>query len=216
MSIIDISPIVSSATAVFPGDVPFRRSVSLDIDSGDNLTLSSVETTVHCGAHADAPSHYAPEGASIEARPLDMYIGPAQVVRVQLAPGERVLPQHLQGVEIGAPRVLFRTDSQPDPNHFNTDFNSLSPQLIDTLVAEGVVLVGIDTPSIDPADDKVLPSHQAVARHDMAILEGLVLRGVADGRYVLVALPLRLQGADASPVRAALIDDPADLVGGVF
>ena len=110
-------------------------------------------------------------------------------------------------VPIAAPRVLFRTGSYPDPTHFNADFCSLSPALIEKLAGEGVRLVGIDTPSIDPADSKDLPSHAMVAAHDLAILEGIVLDHVDDGVYTLVALPLRLEGADASPVRAILLDE---------
>lgn len=110
-------------------------------------------------------------------------------------------------MEITAPRVLFKTGSYPDPTHFNTDFCSLSPELIEELALNGVCLVGIDTPSIDPAESKDLPSHAMVAAHDLAILEGVVLDHVADGVYTLVALPLRIEGADASPVRAVLLDE---------
>ena len=204
--LLDISPLVSVDTAVFPGDVGFRRSVSMSMASGDNLELSSISSTVHIGAHADAPSHYDPRGSDISQRPLDLYYGPAQVVTVGLAPGSRVVQSDVK-VPIRAPRVLFRTLSMPDPNHFNADFVSLSPALVHWLADAGVRLVGIDTPSIDPADDRALQAHHAVAERDLAVLEGLVLEGISDGDYTLVALPLRLHGADASPVRAALIED---------
>ncbi len=202
--LIDISPLISDRIGVFPGDVPYRRDVSLRIADGANIDLSALHSTLHVGAHADAPNHYIAGGAPIAARPLDLYYGPCQVVRVQAARGVRIQPGDL-GVEIEAPRVLFQTATFPDPNTFNEDFASLSPALIDWLAERGVRLVGIDTPSIDPCHDPVLESHQAVARHDMAILEGLVLAHVDPGLYTLVALPLRLEGADASPVRAALI-----------
>lgn len=203
--LIDISPWVSAHTAVFPGDVPFSRHVTADVERGDYLTLSSITTTVHIGAHADAPNHYAKGGAGIGSRELELYYGPCQVVQVSCAPGARIEPQDL-GVEVQAPRVLFRTESFPDPNRWNHDFNSLSPRLVEMLHNRGVRLVGIDTPSIDPADDAVLESHQMVARYDLAILEGLILSHVAPGcGYTLVALPLKLEGADAAPVRAALL-----------
>lgn len=203
--LIDISPAVSAATAVFPGDVGYRRRVSLDLEQGDNLTLSSIETTVHIGAHADGPNHYTAGAPGIDARPLDRYYGRCQVVAVHLAPHARIEPKHL--LPITAPRVLFRTDSYPDPTVFNPNFNSLSPAVVDFLHGQGVQLVGIDTPSVDPAEDPALLSHQTIARHDMAILEGLVLTNVAPGTYTLIALPLKLVGADAAPVRAALLDD---------
>src|SRR5207244_2645267 len=92
----------------------------------------------------------------------------------------------------------------PDPETFNTDFAALSAELVETLYAQGVKLVGIDTPSVDLFDSKDLPAHRTFLRLDMAILEGLVLRDVPEGVYELIALPLRLVGFDASPVRAVL------------
>ncbi|MEY3213103.1 MAG: hypothetical protein RIT28_3584, partial [Pseudomonadota bacterium] len=107
-----------------------------------------------------------------------------------------------------APRVLFYTGSMPDPDVFNLDFNSLSPELVEQLVGFGVTLVGIDTPSVDPPDSKALEAHQAIYRHDLAVLEGVVLEGVPPGLYTLIALPLPIVGGDASPVRAVLVDGP--------
>lgn len=200
----DISPLISERTAVFPGDQPFKREVALDFARGDNLVLSNILSTVHIGAHTDAPSHYHRDGRTIEERDLSMYIGRCQVISVKLPRGERIRPEHLAGRKIEASRVLFHTGSFPNPDHWNGDFNSLSPELVEMLAAQGVVLVGLDTPSVDPADSKELETHNAIYCRDLAILEGVVLDGVADGLYTLVALPLRLQGADASPVRAVL------------
>jgi arylformamidase len=206
--LIDISPLVSARIAVWPGDVAYAHETSLEIARGDNLTLGAMRTTFHVGAHADAPSHYGAGLDGIGQRPLDLYYGPCQVIGVRLPRGRRIATTDVR-VPVHAPRVLFRTDSFPDPGDFTRDFNALSPGLVDALHAAGVRLVGIDTPSIDLFDDKVLESHQAVARHDMGILEGLVLQHVDPGTYTLIALPLRLDGADASPVRAALRrDDP--------
>ncbi|GMV42272.1 MAG: kynurenine formamidase [Myxococcales bacterium] len=208
--IIDISPVVSPRIAVWPGDVAFRRTVALSIAAGDNLELSSVETTLHVGAHADAPSHYLLGAPGIGERSLDLYVGPCQVIAVDVPRGERIRPNHLpRGLRITSPRVLFKTGSFPDPERFNEDFVALSPELVHLVAAEGGRLVGIDTPSIDPCHDKELRSHAAVAAHDMAVLEGLVLDHVEPGAYTLIALPLRLAGADASPVRAVLLRDEA-------
>jgi arylformamidase len=102
--------------------------------------------------------------------------------------------------------VLIRTDSFPDPDAWNGDFNALSPELVDALHAEGVILVGIDTPSVDLADDKVLLSHRAIHAKDMAVLEGIVLSAVPDGLYTLIALPLKIRDADAAPTRAVLVE----------
>jgi arylformamidase len=115
----------------------------------------------------------------------------------------RIEPGCLQ-TEITEERVLLRTGTFPDTDHFREDFAALSPELVDHLHNCGVRLIGIDTPSVDPFDSKELPAHKRFLEHDMAILEGLVLSGVPEGRYELIALPLRLVGFDASPVRAIL------------
>ena len=202
--IIDISPLVDERIAVWPGDTPYVRTMNLDLAAGANLTLSDIRTTVHVGAHADAPSHYSASGEDIAQRSLEYYVGPCVVLHVEHARGRRIMPRDLEGKEIAAARVLLRTGTFPDPAAFNEDFASLSPELVDWLHSLGVITIGIDTPSVDPFDDKVLEAHQALARHDMANLEGLVLNHVAEGRYELIALPLRLAGADGSPVRAVL------------
>ena len=203
--IIDISPLLSEDTAVFPGDEPFSRKVVMDFSKGDHLVLSSIQSTLHIGAHVDAPSHYCPEGQSIEQRDLSLYIGPCQVIQVSVALGQRITVEDLEGVKIMAPRVLFKTGSFPNPDRWNSDFCSLSPVLVEFLADSGVLLVGLDTPSVDPELSKALEAHNAIASRDMAILEGVVLDHVEPGVYELVALPLKLRGADASPVRAVLI-----------
>lgn len=203
----DLTPLISPRLAVWPGDTVAGRDVLLDIARGDTVTLSTLKATVHLGAHADAPSHYDRDGATIESRDLSLYIGPCQVVRVAAARGSRVEPEQLPTVT--EPRVLIATGTFQDPDQWNTDFAALSPRLVDALHERGVRLIGIDTPSVDPQESKDLPSHRAFLRHDMAILEGLVLDHVPEGRYELIALPLKLEGFDASPVRAVLrtIDD---------
>jgi len=207
----DISPVLSPRTAVFPGDTPFSRSVMMSFESGHHLALSSIQTTVHVGAHADSPGHYHADGAGIDERNPMLYVGAAQVIELSLPPGARIEPAHLSGLRITAPRVLFKTGSFPDPESWNGDFNSLSPGLVRHLHAQGVKLVGIDTPSVDPAEDAVLEAHQAIYECDLAILEGLVLDSVPAGQYTLIAPPIRMEGADASPVRALLLSSPGVL-----
>jgi arylformamidase len=201
--IYDITPGVTPSLAVWPGDTPARREVLLDRTRGDAVTLSTLHATVHLGAHADAPSHYAVGAPDIASRRLELYLGPCQVVRVDVARGERVT-RDLVHAPITEPRVLVATGTFPDPAVFNRDFAALAPELVDDWHDRGVVLVGIDTPSVDLFDCKELRSHRRFLAHDMAILEGLTLAGVPEGRYELIALPLKLQSFDASPVRAVL------------
>lgn len=203
----DISPTLSSRTAVFPGDIPFSRKVSMAFSEGHHLDLSSIQTTVHVGAHTDAPSHYSKKGVTIEHRTLDYYLGSCQVVECRVAKGSRITLRDVDLNSITEKRVLFKTKSFPNPDQWINEFNSLSPELIFELSKKGVKLVGIDTPSVDPWDSKTLESHSQIFESDMAILEGIVLDQVPVGTYKLIALPLKIEGGDASPVRAILISN---------
>jgi arylformamidase len=201
--IYDITPPITDALEVWPSDTPPSREVLLDMKRGANITLSTLRTTVHLGAHVDGPNHYGREAPGIDARPLDDYLGPCQVIRVDIPRLGRISPSILPD-RLLAERVLFATGTYPDPNHFNTDFAAFSPDLVHELRDRGVRLVGIDTPSVDLFDCTELPAHRACLGRNMAILEGVVLQGVPEGVYELIALPLRLVGFDASPVRAIL------------
>lgn len=203
MTIYDISPPITPSLAVWPGDTPPSRKVLLDMKHGDNLTLSTLNATVHLGAHTDAPSHYGRDAATIDQRSLDLFLGPCQVITVPAARGRRIAYSSLT-CEVTAPRVLFHTQTFPDPNAFNEDFAALEPELVHALARRDVRLVGIDTPSVDLFDSEDLPAHLAFLANDVAILEGVVLTDVPDGVYELIALPLKLVGFDASPVRAVL------------
>ena len=201
--IFDISPPIAAKLKVWPGDTAPTREVLCDLHRGDSITLSTLRATVHLGAHADAPSHYGADAPAIHERSLDYFLGPCQVVHLAAPRGVRLTPEMvLQPVR--AERVLIATGTFPDPEQFNTDFAALSPELVQRLHEQGVKLIGIDTPSVDLFSSKDLPSHLACLRYDMAILEGLVLKDVPEGRYELIALPLKLVGFDASPVRAVL------------
>ncbi len=201
--IYDITPAIDESLKVWPGDTPPSREVLLDMHRGDNITLSTLRGTVHLGAHADAPSHYSADGETIERRSLDLYLGPCQVVRVNVAHGQRIMPGDVHA-DLRGPRVLLATGTFPNPRDFNEDFAALSVELIDLLHSRGVRLVGLDTPSVDLFSSKDLPAHKRILAYDMAILEGLVLSDVPEGLYELIALPLKLAGFDASPVRAIL------------
>jgi arylformamidase len=206
---IDISPTLSERIAVWPGDTAFRRMpVSEPGAAGTgpswDLLVSSIHTTLHVGAHADAPNHFQVGAVGIDRVPLAAYRGPCEVVEVAVPRGAMIAPRDL-GRPPRAPRVLFKTGSFPDPERFDADFVAFSPELVEWLSAFGAILIGIDTPSVDPFSSKALPSHHATrAGRGLAILEGLELSGVRPGLYELVALPLRIEGADASPVRATL------------
>jgi arylformamidase len=170
---------------------------------GDNITLSTLKATVHLGAHADAPSHYGKGGQTIEQRSLDSYLGPCEVVPVTQSDNGLIRPGDVN-LRFFHPRVLLVTGTFSFARQFREDFWALDPATVDYLHGKGVRLIGIDTPSVDPFHSKELPAHQRFMANDMAILEGVVLKDVPVDEYELIALPLKLVGFDASPVRAVL------------
>ncbi|NGM87468.1 arylformamidase [Parapusillimonas sp. SGNA-6] len=200
----DISPPVSARAPVFPGDTPYSQRWSATLGPGCPVNVSEITMSPHVGAHADAPRHYSRDGATAGKLPLAPFIGPCRVVHC-LHGGALITPNdllpHLKDVP---PRVLVRTCQRANTSAWSSQFTAFSAETIALLARLGVLLVGLDTPSIDPADSKDLPSHQAILRYDMRVLENLVLDDVAAGDYELIALPLALVDADASPVRAVL------------
>jgi arylformamidase len=199
----DISPPVDAGIPVWPGDTPFACALAWQIAAGASVNVSAITTTPHLGAHADAPFHTEPGGRRIGELPLAPFLGPCRVVAVPPAP--LIEPEHLAGVELGdPPRLLLKTGSVRDRVSFPEEFSALSPRLARRLVDNRVLLVGLDTPSIDPFTSKTLEAHHILFQNGVANLEGLILEDVPEGLYELIALPLRLMSADASPVRAVL------------
>lgn len=208
--IIDISRPVADGIPVWPGDTPFAYKRSWKIGPGCPVNVGQVTMSLHTGAHTDAPYHFDDAGLDMASVDVAKYVGPCVVARIE-GGGGGVMPADLPaGVErdlARAPRLLLRTYGAR-PSAFDTDMRYLSPELADWLADRGVVLVGLDTDSMDAFDSKDLPSHRRLAARGVAILEGLDLSKVEAGLYDLVALPLRLVGADASPVRAVLVGTP--------
>jgi len=206
--IYDITPPITPDIKVWPGDTPMSREIISDLKTTPNaiVTLSTLHATVHLGAHADGPNHYGKDAQGIGEQPIEPYLGRCQVIEAGIRKGKRIFPSDLDGGidQIREQRVLIRTGTFPDHTKWNDDFAALSPDLIDALARKRVMLVGVDTPSVDLFSDKKLEAHHTILKHKIAILEGLVLRGVPQGSYELIALPLKLIGFDASPVRAIL------------
>jgi len=199
----DISPSVAPGFPVFPGDTAFTMRWTWKLGPGCPVNVSEITMSPHTGSHADAPLHYDGRGASIGEVPVETYLGPCRVIHA-LRAGALVqredLALHLQGTP---PRILLRTYERV-PLGWDGAFTAIAPAAIDLLHEHRVRLIGIDTPSLDPESSKTLDSHQRVRAHGMAVLEGLLLDDVPPGDYELIALPLRWQGLDASPVRAVL------------
>ena len=203
----DISPVLGPATPPFPGDQPYEQRWTARIGPGCPVNLSALTLSPHLGAHADAPLHYADDAPAIGAVPLEPYLGPCRVIHA-IGCRSLVRPEHLAHALDGLPpRVLVRTCERA-PTAWSEDFAAYAPETIELLAARGVKLVGIDSQSVDPATSKTLDSHQLLLRHDLRVLENLVLDEVPEGDYELIALPLTLALACASPVRAILRELP--------
>ncbi len=208
MRIHDISRPVGPGIPVWPGDTPYAFEMVAKIAEGSSVNVGSVRMSVHTGAHTDAPLHFEDGAADIASVPLEKYLGPCVVATV--APSKRgilpsALPADLGPMLRSHPRLLLRTYQQR-PEAFDEGLAHATPELADWLADHGVVLLGVDTDSMDAFESKDLPAHKRLLHHGIAILEGVDLSRVAPGPYELVALPLCLVGADASPVRAVLLE----------
>jgi arylformamidase len=197
---IDASRPLRPSTPVWAGDRPFE----LDQRRDSTFVLSSIATTCHVGTHVDAPLHLDQMGHGVEGVRLERCVGPAEVVRVP-ASGRAMTPDVLPADWTPeTSRVLFRSDSHPIDAAIEDGFSGLSAKLVYWLSDRGVVLVGVDTPSVDVFSSEDLPAHRALLARGMTWIEGLWLGDAAPGRYLLVALPILLEGAEAAPVRAIL------------
>jgi arylformamidase len=201
----DISPPVHAGSPVFPGDAPFSSVWAARIGPGCPVNVSTLTLSPHTGAHADAPLHYDDAGAAIGAVDLAPFLGRCRVIH---AIGVQPLiewPHIAHAIDTRLPpRVLVRTYQAAPVDRFDAALAAFAPATLERLADLGVALVGIDTASIDPAASKTLDSHQVIRRRGLRVLENLLLDGVPEGDYELIALPLKLTTADASPVRAIL------------
>ena len=200
----DISPPIHAAAPVFPGDTAYAQTWVASIGPGCPVNVSAISLSPHVGAHADAPLHYDPEGEAIGVVNLDAFLGPCRVVHA-IGCGPLVQPAHLAHAMENLPeRVLVRVYERQPQDHFDDTLPAFAPETVTLLADLGVKLIGIDSASIDPADSKALLSHQVIRQRGLRVLENLLLDDVPEGDYELIALPLKLATADASPVRAVL------------
>ncbi len=200
--IIDISQPLSPDTAVWPGDTEFENRWVMRIATGDSVNVGTVTMSLHTGTHADAPLHVAEGAKSIDDCSLEPYIGEALVI--DATNSETIKERHVASADIsGTERILFKTLTASSAGFVDT-FSYFSQEAARALVSLGVSLVGIDTPSVDRFDSKTLDSHHIFRNGEVAILENLCLDEVKPGRYELIAVPLKIVGMDASPVRALL------------
>lgn len=200
--ILDISQPLGKGVPVWPGDTEFSFDLAWRREYGGPVNVGRLAMSTHTGTHVDAPFHFRDDGARAGAFDLEAFIGPAWVIEVR---GESVGVEELGRCELeGVERLLVKTGSWTDRTSFPAGITHLRPEVAPFLAQKGVRLVGVDVPSVDLLDSEDLPAHEALRVNGVHILEGLVLDRVKPGDYELAALPLSLQEADASPVRAVL------------
>lgn len=203
MKIHDITAVLGEGTAPWPGDVAMHMEATARMEEGATCNVGAIRTSLHNGTHADAPRHVRPGATAAGELPLAPFLGPARVLE---RPRDRTDGRTLAADVPRGHRVLLRTGRE-DFRRFPEGFPGVPPDWIAALAERGVPLLGVDTPSVDPPDSETLAAHHACIDHGVHILENLDLSGVRPGTYRLVALPLRLRDADASPLRAVLLEE---------
>lgn len=207
--LIDISAPIRPGAPVWPGDTPVAFTRTWRMQDGSPVNVGKIEISTHTGSHADAPLHYDANGADIASVDLADYVGPCAVLHLMGETGavSRAALQAALTRVCGAdipPRILIRTCARAPVDAWDPNFTAIAPDAIACLADHGVRLIGTDAASVDPETSKTMDAHKAVATRDMRILEGLVLDAVDEGLYGLIALPIKLEGLDAAPVRAVL------------
>ncbi len=209
MKIYDISHTIRASMAVWPGDTPFSRTVTARMDEGDAYNASAITLSLHAGTHLDAPDHYLPGACTVERLDLSVLVGPAELVTVRRAgAASGIMARDLAKCLAGHPRrLLIRANPPTDLAEFPYGFVTLTVEAAEAVVAAGVELLGIDSPSVDPFGSPSLPVHQVLGKRAVIIVENLRFHDIPDGRYTFAALPLKIEGGDGSPVRAVLIEE---------
>ncbi|MBG9785878.1 arylformamidase [Shouchella lehensis] len=203
MGWIDITMPLHNGIAHWPGDTPFSYTLSAPMEETGSVNIGEITTSTHTGTHADAPFHYHETGATIDALPLETYVGPALMIT---AIGVQTINQALLKTYdlTGVRRLLIKTKSKTDSTVFPTDIPYVTEDGANYLLKKGVSLLGVDVPSVDPLTSKDLVGHHSLGKANIAIIENLMLDHVEAGLYEFIALPLRIVGGDGSPVRAII------------
>jgi arylformamidase len=219
MEIFDISRVLSDELAPWPGDTPFHFELKWKMAEGATVNVGAVNMGVHNGTHADATFHFDPSGETIENMPLETYLGDAVVVDlVQIFGGVEKGLDRTRQISIAdlkgssallerAPRLLLKTGVWKDSKVFPDWIPVIAPDVPEWLRERKVKLIGLDLPSVDAIEAQKLVNHHALAAAGVAIVESLDLSEIEAGVYHFSALPLKIAGGDAGPVRAILWRD---------
>ena len=207
MRLRDISIGVEAGTPEWPGDTPWSCGWTATIANGASVNLSSVTSSPHVGTHADAPLHVRDGWPGSHALPLEAFYGPAVVADVSHLQGEIQIEQLEQFIRNGrVERLLLKTGSSISLGTFPGEWQTVTELCARSLLGYGLKLLGVDAPSVDQRESKLLPVHNMLFSGSAYVLENLDLRRAPAGEYDLIAFPTKIMGLDAAPVRAVLIE----------
>lgn len=189
--------------AIWPGDTPFQFEIAFTKEETGSVNIGHFKTSNHAGTHADAPFHFDEHGLTIEQIDPNVYIGKALVV--DLSEQGELKREYLEHIDFqGVKRVLFKLQKEVNLDEFPDEIPMIHPDIAPFLKEKGIMLMGVDCPSVDPITSKTLDTHHALHQNGIHILENLLLTNITSGLYELIALPLKIEGADGSPVRAVV------------
>ena len=200
MQIHDVSVPIAPGMVVWEGDPPAEFEQTASLEAGDAANVTRLTLGSHTGTHVDAPLHFLPGGAAVDRLPLEALVGPALVLDLthldaDVSAADVLIPE-------GATRLLLRTRNSRlwERGEFVAEHLAVAPAAARLLVERGVRLVGVDYLSVGSPE-----THRILLEAGVVALEGLDLRGIEPGEYLLAALPLRLVGVDGAPARVVLM-----------
>ena len=206
----DISVLLGLENIDYPGDDPYTREEVSSISNGAAYNLSTLTLSAHSGTHIDAPAHFLERAKTIDLYPPENFVLPAHVIHVEDV--ESIKPDSLDGLKTErGDALLFKTTNSMSglsrSGLFSEKFVYMSEGAADMCLNLGAGLIGIDYISIDRYRDDMAPVHRKLLKEGILILEGINLKEVPSGDYTLLCPPLKMKGAEASPVRALLIGE---------
>lgn len=198
----DITQTLDHSIAHWPEDTPFSYEIPVTKAQSGSVNIGKIETSTHIGTHIDAPFHFDDEGLKVDELDINRYIGDATVIEVM--DQALITEEALKSFSIKGTILLIKTKEQANQDIFPETVPVLSEKAVEHIAKIGIKLFGIDVTSVDPVASKTLDIHHKLHRNDIMIIENAVLGDVTAGYYDFIALPLKIKGADGSPVRAAL------------
>mgnify|MGYP001615919717 CR=1 FL=1 len=203
----DVSRALHAKMATYPGDPKFGLERVKQL-LHDGVELSTVRMGLHNGTHTDAPSHFVQGATTIDKLSLVKFCGDAYVFDLTTVEG-LIEEEHLKVFDSQLHEgliVLLKTrNSSLDPNMFDEKFCALTESAAQYLASKQIKALGVDGPSVDRLHSGSHPVHHVCFDAGISVFENLYLHDVAAGEYVFFGFPLKIEGAEASPIRAVLV-----------